>query len=36
MLRSLKAMHGYAVLAKDGDIGKVHTRNRSEGMPLAR
>ena len=24
MLRSLKAMHGYAVLAKDGDIGKVH------------
>lgn len=24
MLRSLKAMHGYTVLATDGDIGKVH------------
>jgi hypothetical protein len=24
MLRSLKAIHGYTVLAKDGDMGKVH------------
>src|SRR5574338_1457201 len=24
MLRSLKALHGYTVLAKDGEIGKVH------------
>ena len=24
MLRSIKALHGYTVLAKDGEIGKVH------------
>jgi hypothetical protein len=24
MLRSLNAIHGYSVLAKDGDMGKVH------------